>query len=159
MNTIERLIAYGALALILVIGVPWYFEHRGAKECKAADAAVVAKAEVHNTQVESTQKADDKKAGDTLDASLNSPLGPLPALPASMSIPPSPSTMSCPRSNSSSRPSAPLVRAEPAPSVVQPRWDTFERSDVQSAHDADAEIIYLHTLLDSQYKLCDGVSK
>jgi len=47
-TTIERLIAYGVILVMLVIGVPWYFEHRGAAECKAEDKTAVATQEAHN---------------------------------------------------------------------------------------------------------------
>lgn len=158
MTTIERIIAYGALLMLLVIGVPWYFEHRGAAACKAADATVVAKAEVHNTEVEAIQSADDKKAGAKLEASLTSPIG---ALPPTPSVQPQacPSPLPAPRAHPSPSPSVPVLRAAAPPSVVQPDWHALELGDVQSAHNADAEVIYLHSLLESQYKLCGGVSK
>lgn len=156
MNAIERLIAYGLLALVLVIGVPWYFEHRGAAECKANDKAVVAKAEIHNTQVETTQKADDKKAGETLNAALTDPIGALPALPPSLPVASCASPVPHPRGNPRQGPPTVTVRTEAPASVVQPSWNAFERSDVQDSHDADAEVTYLRTLLVNQYRLCGG---
>lgn len=80
MTSIERLIAYGVLALILVIGVPWYFEHRGAKECKAADTAAVAKQEVANEAKESKATIELTQEDKTYHAALAAPILPSPAL-------------------------------------------------------------------------------
>jgi hypothetical protein len=128
----------------------------GEQKIEKADATVVAKAEVHNTQVEATQSADDKKAGAKLDASLSDPIGALPSLPPSMPVQACPSAVPAPRSHPSPSAPATVLRTEPTPSVVQPDWKDIERSDVQSGHNADAEVTYLHSLLEAQYKLCAG---
>jgi hypothetical protein len=153
MTSAERLIAYGAILAMLVIGVPWYFEHRGAAECKADDKALVTKTEVKNQAAEVTQKTADTKAGATLDASLHDPIGDLPPIPPSVHQA-CPSAVPTPRANSSLP--APVLRTPAAPSVVQPDWHVLELGDVQGAHNADAEVTYLHSLLEAQYKLCGG---
>lgn len=130
--------------------------HVGEAKIEKADAAVVAEAEVHNSQVEATQSAADKKAGDTLNASLSDPIGTLPALPPSMQPQACPSPMPTPRARPSPSAAAPVVRAAETPSVVQPDWASLERSDVQGGHNADAEVTYLQTLLINQYALCKG---
>jgi hypothetical protein len=155
MTTVERIIAYGVILVMLVIGVPWYFEHRGAAECKAADNAVVATAEIHNTQVEATQSAADATAEKTLNAALSDPVDNLPST-AGLQPQASAGPMSCPRSHPAPSLAAPAVRVEPQASVVQPDWHTFEQSDVQDGHDADAQVIYLQGLLLDRQKLCGG---
>lgn len=156
MSTLERIIAYGAILAMLVIGVPWYFEHRGAEACVKADNAIEAKAEIKNTQVEATQAAADKSAGDKFNASTAAPVDNLPAVPASLQQPACPSPVPHPRSNPAQGSAAPAVRAQAPASVVQPQWHTIEQSDVQSGHDADAEVIYLQGLLLDRQKACGG---
>lgn len=159
MTTQIRLYLELAAAAVLLSAFGLYTLHErhvGAAKIEKADAAVVAKAEVHNTQVEATQAADDKKAGAKLDATLNADIGALPTLPPSVSDKNCPSPVPAPRSHPSPGPSAPVVRTEPPPSVVQPDWASIERSDVQSAHNADAEVTYLHSLLEAQYTVCGG---
>lgn len=155
MTTLERFIAYGAILAMLVIGIPWYFEHRGAKECVQAQAAVVAGAEIHNAEAEAVQTADDKKAGEKLNAALTNPVGDLPPT-TSLQQQACPSSVPNPRSHPAPSATAVPVRTEAPPSVVQPNWNTFERSDVQDSHDADAQVTYLQGLLLDRQRLCGG---
>ena len=74
MTAIERIIAYGLIALLPAVGVPWYFEHRGAKECKAEDKAAVTKQEAHNADVVKTDTATNVKIEDTLHAAEIAPI-------------------------------------------------------------------------------------
>lgn len=141
--------------ILLAGGFAFYFEHRGAKECVQAEAAVVATAEIHNTQAEATQTAEDKAAKDKLDAALSNPVGDLPPT-TSLQQQACPSPVPNPRSHPT--PSAPAVpvRTEATPSVVQPNWNAFERSDVQDSHDADARVAFLQGLLLDRQRLCGG---
>ena len=74
MTAIERVIAYGLILAMLVIGVPWYFEHRGAKECKAEDKTAVTKQEAHNVDVAKTDTATNVKIEDTLHEAQIAPI-------------------------------------------------------------------------------------
>jgi hypothetical protein len=130
--------------------------HVGEAKIEKADATVVAKAKVHNTELEATQSAADKKAGDILSASLSDPIGTLPALPPSVQPQACPSAVPAPRAHPSPGATAPVLRAPETPSVVQLDWKAIERSDVQGGHNADAEVTYLQTLLVNQYALCKG---
>ena len=80
MTSIERIIAYGAILAMLVIGVPWYFEHRGAKECVQADTAAVAKQEAANTAQESKATVELTQEDKTYHAALAAPAIPAPAV-------------------------------------------------------------------------------
>lgn len=73
MTAIERIIAYGALAVLLIIGVPWYFEHRGAVECKADDKAAVTKQEAVVTAQEASATIELTKEDETYHAALAAP--------------------------------------------------------------------------------------
>lgn len=57
MTGIERIAIEAIVALFLVWGTVVYLEHRGAAECRAADAAAVTKQEARNA----AQAADDAK--------------------------------------------------------------------------------------------------
>jgi hypothetical protein len=145
-----------ATVLFIAIVFGWYTMHeRGVGEHKieAADQKVVAAAEEHNASAEFIQKAADSAAESKLNAALNTPIGALPSV-ASLQPAPSPGPVPNARSNPSKSVPATVVRTEAPASVVQVDWSTLERSDVQSAHDADAEVIYLQGLLANQYALC-----
>lgn len=156
MSAIERWLAYGAIVLLLATGAVFYLEHRGAEACIQGDKTVVDKAEVHNTQVEATQSAADEQAEKTLNATLSTPVGDLPPVPASMQQPSCPSPVPHPRGNPVPSAAAAPVRAEAPASVVQPQWHSLEQSDVQSGRDADAQVIYLQGLLVNRQKACGG---
>lgn len=168
MTTLEKYLI-GAVVFLVSSGAfaGWWALHNRAEQkigmvvCEKQDAGVVAVAEVHNAAAESTQQADNKKAGDTLNAALNDPIGNLPALPASLqpaAAASCPSPVPNPRSAASQSVPALPVRTEPPSSVVPPSWKAFERSDVQSGRDADAEVTYWKGLLIAQYKLCGGTA-
>lgn len=159
MTTQIRLYLEIAAVVVLLSAFGLYTLHErhiGEVKIEKADAAVVAKAELHNTEVEATQSAADKKAGDTLNASLSDPIGTVPALPPSVQPQACPSPVPAPRAHPSPGAAAPVLRAAETPSVVQPDWANLERSDVQGGHNADAQVIYLQTLLVNQYALCKG---
>jgi hypothetical protein len=59
---------------MLVIGVPWYFEHRGAKECKQANVVAADKQEAHNADILKTDTATNTKIEDTLHAAEIAPI-------------------------------------------------------------------------------------
>jgi hypothetical protein len=166
MTTLEKYLI-GAVVFLVSSGAfaGWWTLHNRAEQkigmvvCEKQDAAVVATAEVHNAAAETTQQADDKKAGDTLNAALTDPIGALPPIPASMQQPAAascPSPVPHPRSAAGQGQPAVAVRTGPQAAVVQPDWKAIERSDVQSARDADAEVKYWKGLLIAQYKLCGG---
>lgn len=141
--------------ILMGVGFAFYFEHRGAENCVNAQAAVVTQAESHNTEVETGAKVANAKTEAHYDDMLHSPIGALPST-AGLQPPACPSPMPGPGRAAAPRPGPAPVRAEPPPSVVQPKWDSFERSDVQGAHDADAEVSYLQELLATQYAVCMG---
>lgn len=159
MTTQIRLYLEIAAVVVLLSAFGLYTLHErhvGEAKIEKADATVVAKVEVRNTQVEAAQSAADNKAGDTLNASLADPISTVPALPPSVQPQACPSPVPAPRAHPSPSAAAPVLRAAETSSVVQPDWKALERSDVQSGHNADAEVTYLHTLLEAQYKLCGG---
>jgi hypothetical protein len=77
MPTLTKLegILIGTIVLILiVVGFAFYFEHRGAKECKQADATAVTKQEAHNADVLKTDIATNTQIEDTLHAAEIAPI-------------------------------------------------------------------------------------
>lgn len=158
MTNIERTLAEVVVGIILLFGTAIYLEHRGAQSCLNAEAAVVAKAETHNAQIETAGKIDNAKTEATYDAMLHSPIGTLPSV-ASLQPQACQSPMPSPRPDPPKSPGPAPVRTEPPPSVVPEGWGPFEQSDVQDAHDADATVIYLQGLLETQYAVCTGTAK
>lgn len=156
MSSIERLAIEIIAGLLLVWGTVAYLEHRGAAKCYAAEAQVVAKAETRNTQVETAGKVANAQAETKYDDTISQPLAPVPALPSSLSAQACPSAMPSPRRVTVASDYRPTIRAPETPSLVPPSWSEFERSDVQDGRDADAEVIYLQTLLANQYAVCTG---
>jgi hypothetical protein len=141
--------------ILITVGFAFYFEHRGAVECKQADAVVVTQTEVKNTQVEASGKAADAQAEKTYADASAAPLAPLPPV-GSLQPPDCPSPVPSPRPPPTASDYRPTIRAPTPPSVVQPDWARFERSDVQSGKDADNEVIYLQTLLADHDRVCRG---
>lgn len=139
MTSIERIIAYGALALIIVIGVPWYFEHRGAKECKAADAVAVTHQEAENADKESKATIELTEEDKTYHAALAAPAMPVPAL-ACVRVPSSRPVL--PATPTPSRPDAPadLPKADSQSFDPSPKLTPIGK-------DADARVIALQAYI------------
>lgn len=169
-TTLEK---YLAIAVAVLIGsgalAGWWALHNhkleqiGYQQCAKQDAVVVEKAKADNTVAETTQVAADKTAQEKLDAAHQNPVtaDSLPRLPDS-GVQQSAGAASCPsplrNPGAVARQNLPAVgvRTEPPAAVVQPDWHAIERSDVQSAKDADDEVTYWKGLLVAQYKLCGG---
>lgn len=165
-TTLEKYLV-GLIVLLVSSGAlaGWWALHNRAEQkigmavCEKQDAGIVATAQAQNATAETTQAKDDSKAEQKLNDALKDPVDSLPPIPSG--VQPAAAT-SCPsavphtRSITSPSPAAAIVRAEPPAAVVQPDWKAIERSDVQSAHNADATVTYLEGLLAAQYKLCGG---
>jgi len=153
---LERIAAEVLAALFLIWGTVLYLEHRGAQQCYSAEAKTVATAEIHNTEVEQGGMKADVKAETKYDFTIALPVATVPALPSSVSAPACPSAVPKAGGPAPAGDYRPTIRAPTATGVVSEGWNTFERSDVQSARDADAEVIYLQTLLKTQHAVCTG---
>lgn len=139
MTSIERIIAYGVLALTLVIGVPWYFEHRGAKECKAADAAAVTHQEAANEAKESKATIELTEEDKTYHAAIAAPPMPSPAIEC---VRVANNRPVLPTPTPASRPDAPadLPKADSASFDPTPKLTPIGR-------DADARVIALQAYI------------
>jgi hypothetical protein len=151
---VERIAVEAVVAILLIWGTVLYLEHRGAQQCYAADAAAVSKAETHNTVVETAGIKADVKAETHYDDTIAQPVAALPALPSSLSAAACPSAVRQTGGSAGQGDYRPTIRAPATTGVVSEGWDSFERSDVQSARDADAEVIFLQALLKSQHAVC-----
>jgi hypothetical protein len=130
-TSIERIIAYGAILAMLVIGIPWYFEHRGAKECKAADVAAVATQEAHNADVVKTDTATNTQIEDTLHAAQIAPI----AAPVVRLCYYKASPLPNPTPTTSGPDVSPTVREEPVagPDIGRPILTQGRNADAQIA--------------------------
>lgn len=144
-----HLIWAAGVALLLGLGA-LYERHQGAVGCLAADQ------KASSTQNEKTARAEGAGAvtvqneGETHARATLQPLAPTPTvrlrpftLGACKALPPS--------APGPQRDGAPDLRAADAPSGLQGDWNALIRSDVQTAHNADAQVIELQ---DYVLKVC-----
>jgi hypothetical protein len=154
--------------LILIVAGFFYIEHLGAAKCLRQEASTVSTQEQRNAKVEAAGTIAGIVTENTYANALKSPLSALPGLeglPADLHGVPNDGGVRgaahrcpVPPAGGHSAPSdyRPTIRNEAQASLVLKSWGEFERSDVQDAHDADAEVIYLQTLLQTQYAVCTG---
>lgn len=139
MTKLETTLICVIVFILITVGFAFYFEHRGAVECKAADTAAVTKQEAHTQAQETAATVELTKEDTTYHAALAAPALPSPAIACvrvtnNRPVLPTPATASRPDA------SADLPKADSASFDPTPKLTPVGR-------DADAQVIALQAYI------------
>lgn len=153
---LERLMWGTALAVFAVLLFAAYERFQGAKNCKAENAEAVTAAVVKNSAVEVSGAVAEAQEETRRERALASPVAPTPKRVQPAAKPARACPVSSPAAVTSENPPSADVRETGAGGGVSLDGDTYIRSVVQHAHDADTEIAYRNRLLIIRDAECRG---